>query len=207
MRFGFEKEFFVQKKGKVILPPHNMAKDGGGILAEARGLPDDIPALAFARLEHAVKQLQKTAKESQVKLICRNSVICDAKLLHMAVKHKNLSSDIERFAYPTELRLNKPGEHRAGLHIHFSDTHENLKVGKGSREHYAYKDTQHRIFDMFLWIKVLDREFEREILQAGRYKGAYKMKPYGFEYRSLPATVSLDKVVSVLEQILEGKMF
>jgi hypothetical protein len=207
MKFGFELEFFLKdKKGAIVLPDYSWNRDGGGILVEARGEPDNSPILAKTRLEIAITALKKKAKEKNLKLVLANKVYCDAKTIHLAQKGKNLSGEVEKFVYPTTLKHRSPGEHFAGLHVHFSDTTDYIEVTKGKNPS-GYKNTKHSLFDMFKWVKVLDREFGNEILNAGRYKGAYKMKNYGFEYRSLPAQIKLDKVVEVIEGVQEGRLF
>lgn len=46
----------------------------------------------------------------------------------------------------------------------------------------------------------LDAEFAREIKEAKRATGLYQMKSYGFEYRSLPATIDILEVADFLEK-------
>lgn len=69
------------------------------------------------------------------------------------------------------------GYEPAGFHVHFG----------------AYCP-----IDMPLIIKAFDERFKKEILAAQRTLGAYRMKPHGFEYRSLPATIDSIAVTQLL---------
>lgn len=48
-------------------------------------------------------------------------------------------------------------------------------------------------------IMILDKEFKDEIAKAKRLPSAYEVKPHGFEYRSLPNNVDIDKLLYVLD--------
>jgi len=72
------------------------------------------------------------------------------------------------------------GAETAGFHVHFG----------------AYA-----VIDMPLIIKTLDDTFSDEIASTGRKAGQYRMKPYGFEYRSLPSSVSVSKVTKTLWEL------
>lgn len=99
---------------------------------------------------------------------------------------QSLLREIHRLSAKTKrdgfeiVQLNHHDGETAGFHVHF-----------GSNKH----------IDMPMIINELDLSFEREILSAKRLKSLYRMKPYGFEYRSLPATVSSTAVTNIIERL------
>jgi hypothetical protein len=57
------------------------------------------------------------------------------------------------------------------------------------------------MFDFVKIVRSLDKIFEKEIKDAKRIPGFYEMKSHGFEYRSLPCSIDLDKVVDALKKV------
>jgi hypothetical protein len=91
---------------------------------------------------------------------------------------------ISRLAHSHGLSLLKLAEHEgetAGFHVHFGDS---------------------RQIDMPFWIVLLNRHFCVDIGLAGRRRSQYRMKPYGFEYRSLPATIRPCEVTACLNEAI-----
>jgi hypothetical protein len=201
MLFGYELELFVtNKKGDVVVPRPELSSvvDGGGILVEARSLPMPHPKLAEASLKIKLKELYKLVRKNKRGLLLSNEETVSPASLRYARTHKK-SYDFdepvfERFRNPVKLVHRKPGQYQAGLHIHFS---------KPS----SYDAKKFEVFDILYPIRLLDQEFEEEIKAAHRHPGAYQMKDYGVEYRSLPATIKLSKVTKVLEKMLAPREF
>lgn len=204
MLFGYELELFCINKRKEIVvpwkPDFHSYRDGDGILLEARGEPLNHPKLAEVSLKLAIEKLSKIARTAKRGLLLAAEGDVDPRSLHYARAHKKfygqaVQATFERYRNPVVLKHNDPGHYKAGLHIHFSQP-DPVTAGK------------YIPFDILYPIRLLDQEFADVIAAAGRHPGAYRMKvPYGFEYRSLPATVSLKQVTKVLLKMLEPREF
>lgn len=70
---------------------------------------------------------------------------------------------------------------KAGCHIHFSHTTRQM--------------------DIPLILRLMDTKFRTIIEAAGRELSQYRIKPWGFEYRSLPTEISGKAVAAYLEEI------
>lgn len=91
-----------------------------------------------------------------------------------------MSTETFRIVLLDELERHTSKVVTAGFHIHFGTE---------------------RLVDMPLIIKRLDEAFEDEIMKAGRQFGDYRMKPHGFEYRSLPNMVIPSEVADFLVEL------
>jgi len=77
----------------------------------------------------------------------------------------------------------------AGLHVHFS----------------RYDSLGRRVqLPIETIVKKMDWNFKSVITKANRILGEYEIKPYGFEYRSLPANTPIEEVVKRAFKILES---
>jgi hypothetical protein len=99
----------------------------------------------------------------------------------------------ERFRNPVLLHHHDPDHYTAGFHVHFSQPD-------------PYATGKYVPFDMVYPIRLLDEAFTRDIQRSNRYPGAYRMKDYGFEYRSLPAAIKISDVTRVLLAMLEPRV-
>jgi len=80
------------------------------------------------------------------------------------------------------------------------DALENAEVShevKTSTETIEY--VVNKFIDVPKVLMVLDKEFKDEIAKAKRLPSAYEVKKHGFEYRSLPNNVAIDKLLYVLD--------
>lgn len=204
MLFGYELEFFcINKRGEIVVPKPALHgyTDGGGILLEARGKPYDHPKLAEASLRLQITELKKVARNVRRRLLLANEGDVSPRSLAYARQHKKYFEHeasftaFERFRNPVELKRFDAGHYKAGLHIHLSQP----EYGSDSKRFVP--------FDMIYPVRLLDQEFADVIHEAGRHPGAYKMKNYGVEYRSLPATVKLSDVTRVLCKMLAPREF
>lgn len=205
MLFGYELEFFcVNKAGDIVVPRPELSDyvDGAGILLEARGEPFNHPKLAELSLRMKIAELKKAVRKAKRQLMLADEGEVSPRSLAYARAHKKLNSGPEyvweRFRNPVRLRHRQPGHYKAGLHIHFSRPHD-----------YKDEDGEERYlpFDTIYPVRLLDQEFRDVIREARRYPGAYQMKPYGLEYRSLPATTRLSDVTRVLTKMLAPREF
>ncbi len=76
--------------------------------------------------------------------------------------------------------LEKNDLETAGFHIHFGEN---------------------RCLDIPKILSQLDLQFYSDIAKAMRVPSQYRMKPYGFEYRSLPCDVDLNSVLAAARAI------
>ncbi len=173
MKIGLEIEYFVEDSNGNIVLPNKAGLDRNqcdecGWLAEARSLP-------FEDSWHTIRDLEKAVTKLQFKLRTgyRFSIKSTVKL-----PHKLLWSAIRRFGKHSaedECIYGLVKERRyqtAGLHIHFSQEHGILNIPR--------------------IIKFFDRHFKDQIIKEKRQLGCYEMKPWGFEYRSLPNSISIE---------------
>ena len=195
MKIGFEQEFFLRNEAGefVLVPKSGIPRDESGFLAEARSEPHhDAIFTAFSLLAatHKLEQLLEKHVETRGLQLGRNSAVerLPAALLRAAYRQEG------KQPYPAE-RGNLYGKdyaatdrkQRAGFHIHFSAFHEREIRHEGGRvEHLQI----HTPLNMPRIILALDQHFAKQIKEAKRIPGLYEMKPHGFEYRSLPTTVS-----------------
>lgn len=200
IKYGIECEYWVAEditkegiKG-VCLVPDGIPMDSCGFLAEVRGDPhqDIDKAIALFRVERERVRMALAKK----KLIMTNEIPTwrpPRELIIEALRKYGKS------AYPQE-RGNIYGKNyrhstyrdvRAGMHIHFSDTHTDSNN----------KTVISRQLDLPRIIQHFDKAFAAEIKDAKRLPGFYQIKPYGFEYRSLPCNALLSKIKDVVHSL------
>lgn len=201
INIGFECEYFTLSKGKHVVCPKTVPSDDCGWLAEARGKPLECP------IEAAFSMM---ADRDKVRLLASKDKI---KLGNMPFAE--LEPDLMREARRTYGKRDYPVGRgnlygldyastdtlaRAGLHVHFSHFHENSCVDdKGVRRYFR----SHSPINMPKIIRLLDTQFRKEIEHANRLCGEYEMKPYGFEYRSLPNNIDVIKVAHFIRHSME----
>jgi len=183
VNFGFEREFFLSNgKTFVFLPKDTkIPHDNCGYLAEARGNPSNSPWYASRLYYSAVDQLDWLCHTNGLKLVNINETVFDP-LFVQEIKSK---WGIKRNSTAKFLIGGKKYEYRnrAGFHVHFET--------KG----FFTRKLRINI------IKQMDAAFAKEISESQRISGEYEFKPYGFEYRCLPANINVNKLVNVLEKL------
>jgi len=202
MKYGFEKEYFVvDQYNNYMLCPKELPGDECGYLAEARGSQYNDPRMAaFAMLaeESRIKdvayglgllELRDSPSTTKVGPALRKAAL----RLHGKNPHPHTRFNM----YGKDFGCNDKWD-RAGLHVHFSNEIEVRFDGcTNCRESSR---TVAGMLNMPEIIRVLDSVFAKEIKEARRIPGFYELKPYGFEYRSLPANVDVVEVARVLER-------
>ena len=195
LEVGYELEYFATKKGEVVVPCsrhfYNVL-DAGRLLVEARSKPFPHPRLALTSLLMEIERLRTLAHQKQIKLWRGDERDISPTKIREAMQYKcssmKYTPEAEEFMADVKLTHFDPRHYKAGLHVHFSDKYP------ASCGHFTP-------VNMPRYIKALDTAFASDIKRAGRHIGAYRMKTYGFEYRSLPATVSLTQLTTVLSKI------
>ena len=192
IEFGFEQEFFViANNGTLIVAADaGLPHDGCGYLAESRGEHHSDPIMAAYLLRAETHKLVN--KIPQGSSLSMESTKIDKSIEHDCLRRfgKSVQSD-----FSLSGKWCKKNVKHAGLHVHFSNN-ETIETKEGQRRKIA------KFFNATRIIHLLDQMFAPEIKASGRATGLYKMKDYGFEYRSLPS--SLDAIV-VAEFMTEKK--
>ena len=196
MKYGFEVEAFVTKKGELVLAREvGLPYDEGGLLAEARGEPSHCPLLAAFLLAAEVYKLKKRAREKRLKLLFTPIMEVEQTFFDTVIRRYGKGPvPAERGSMYGKEYLGGTPKFRAGLHVHFSDSYP--ITNKENREIHV-----HRQIDIPKLVRKLDLAFEKDILATGRLSGLYELKPSlhgGFEYRSLPNDVNPIKVAEAL---------
>ncbi len=188
--FGFEKEFFFSglESGTIAHVPTELRHkaDGCGYLLEARGKEMEDPFYAKALLDVEVTRLSALAAKHGFALENLDNKELPKEFLRICLRKFGKNPARSYFMGGHCYKQNKP---RAGLHIHFGNmrTIDNTNV--------AEQMNMPRI------IALMDKEFKDDIKAAKRMPGEYELKNWGFEYRSLPATINLDRVANTLQRI------
>ena len=190
LTFGFEKEFFVQKDGEFCLAT-DLPHDSCGYLAEARGAPSPDPVIAKYLFLAAQEKLLTSAQKEGLTLIDTTTADLPKAFLRDSLRRFGKGPAQSQFMYGKPYRSSAP---RAGLHIHFGSLRSIYHAGQLITQVAEVLDIPRIVY-------LFDAAFAAEIKAAKRVRGEYELKPHGFEYRSLPSTASLAKVVSVLSSL------
>lgn len=207
MKYGFEREFFVKNRLGEYVEVVGLPKDDCGFLAEARGVPDTSPIIAAHLLlaeEHRIKLLAKTF--DRVDLVIEDVVQLSPEFKRKLLKTYGKSPvSVERGnMYGRDYSL-RDFRSRAGLHVHFSNFQTvSFTIPEKTCNRCGHSPKQKEvpgIINMPKYILALDKAFAAEIKAAQRLPGFFEMKPHGFEYRSLPASIDVLKVAEVLHSL------
>lgn len=193
--FGLEREYFVrdQRTGQFTLAT-TLPHDACGYLAEARSEPHTDPLVCRHLLNAAHERLDAQAVRAGLALVLAPTVELPNEFRRTCLRRfgKNPSK-----AYFMTGRTYTHSQPRAGLHVHFGSM-QTFSYGRGEAAGTFTYSGQLNL-PRIIWF--MDRAFRDGIKAARRVPGEYELKDYGFEYRSLPADVSLDKVVRVLQAL------
>lgn len=191
MKFGFEREFFVTKNGEYCLA-EGLPKDDCGYLAEVRGEPHTDPAKALALYLIEEARVIELARSLGMKLHLHDYVALPPKLKNKWLRMFGKGPAVDEGSMYGKFWSGNLS--RAGLHIHFSNQREII-------DSRGYNQIVAGIIDMPKFIFGLDKIFAEEIKTAKRVPGLYEMKAHGFEYRSLPTSIDMNKVVKALNHL------
>ena len=210
-KVGLEQEVFVTNKDGIAFSLQNTGypQDACPYLLEFRADPDADPLRAVYNLTYLQERWRRRIATDHPEW----GFTTELEEIHLPVKDWLALSRVmvngptyQRCMHGS-LRLPRRCFITAGLHIHFSNLHTVSQAVYDinfKKTFYTKSFETHSPMDMVYIINYLDSAFENEILAAKRQLGLYEMKPHGFEYRSLPTSVSLGKVATVLEQMKKG---
>ena len=195
-RIGYEVEFWLlDKKAQIVMPnDYGFPIDEFGFLVEIRthahrnceSLLDELNRLTLAH--------KAQAKSLGLRLVLQPRRFMGKSLINcLSIKyHWDTLPDLTANIYSTVSRSHATGIDSeygtAGVHIHFSRHNR-----KGHRVQLPLK----RI------VMGMDARFNEKIAYSGRVHGEYEIKPYGFEYRSLPSTVNPKVIVPFVFFLME----
>ncbi len=196
MHFGFEREFLLMRGKEVVLPgaqggPSFMnpfPMDADGIHVEARTSGGfATPLLAAGALTAEIHRLEQIAEKQKASLVAEDWFKLPPKMKQILRREAGKGLLQERSLYG-EVRPPRVGWSAGGLHIHFGPPPQVNGKCKCGREYPLW---HHFAVDIPRIVLALDKQFGDAIKAAGRQKGRYELKYHGgFEYRSLPASLS-----------------
>lgn len=193
--FGFELELFLKRGDEYVVPSkgHYLPTDACGYLVEIRGDPHSDPLKAMYLMKADLERVTVQAANLGYNLELAHTAPISKNFLRLIRRSRGKNPSKSFFAYGGMYRSDTP---RAGLHIHFGSL-----ITKKYDNDNSFSYTS--IVNIPRILQVFDTEFKKEISDTKRIRGEYEIKEHGFEYRSLPATTDLNKVVSVLEKLKE----
>ena len=198
LKIGLEKEFFVlTPEGRPVVVPESVPHDDCGLFAEARGEPSTSVVDAVYSLRADVHRLTQAVSGCGKTLMLVDAPfmkIDRATRLEASRKYTKGLTKYQNIYHYSDHR-NSVAEETAGIHISFTNS-------RTVRQEHGCETTVNQMFDWLSIFKELDKAFAAEIKGTKRNPGFYELKNDGrIEYRSLPANVSLEKVIVVLQQI------
>ena len=191
--------WLLNEKGEILEPAlWGFPNDEFGFLVEIRSLPLETPERLLENMIVLIKAHTKQAETLGFQLKLSHREVIGKELVETCFKKYS-------WTYLPDLTANlKPGitsthatgveglEGTAGLHVHFS-------------RHFVEGSTFLRVqLPIEKITRQMDSLFREEILQAKRILSEYEIKAHGFEYRSLPATVDLEKVIKASFNVLKA---
>lgn len=211
---GIEREYFlVDAMGNIVEPklfgfPH----DEFGFLVEIRTLP-------YTKLEPLMRELSDLTAAHRVqagRLGLKLRLTNRMKLSSMFVEHLRRKY-IWDYLTDTTANIHKGVETShatgidrwtnkqiiwgtAGMHIHFS----RKRITQRALRSPIIQRIQLPIEKIVL---AMDTKFGKTISLANRIQGEYEIKPYGFEYRSLPADINVLPVVDFAFLLLKREKY
>lgn len=201
MKFGFELEAFcLNLDGTTSLVPDDVPMDECGWLAEIRSDPHEDITKAIYLLKAETKKVEKIANGKRLKLLYVPLLQIDRDLKVQAARKHGKGLINYKNLYGHETHKNATKFATASLHVNFTNEHTwHYKDEKGVPSKHKYSG----FVDHAKLIVGLDAAFKEEIKKAKRNPGFYEVKTDGrIEYRSLPNDVSLDKLETVLQELI-----
>jgi hypothetical protein len=193
-RIGIEREFFLLKNGVIVEPAlYGFPHDEFGFLVELRTRPHTNAKDLLKEYEELHSALLVYAEKLRLDLVAVHKMLLDKTFVDYLSKKYSYNSLLDTTAniYPNTSKSHATGIDEgygtAGLHIHFSRHNEG-----GKRVQLPFVEI----------IKAFDERFKNIITLAGRNLGEFEIKQHGFEYRSLPADITLSIPIEFAFKIL-----
>lgn len=182
-KIGIEREFFLLKNGVMVEPAlYGFPFDEFGFLVEIRTQPHDNLTELLTEYQELHMEMLELAKKQGLELVLVHKMKVNKVFIDYLSKKYSYTKLLDTTAniYPNTASSHATGLDggygTAGLHIHFS----------------RYTEDGRRVQLPFVEIvKEFDERFAKIINMAGRNEGEFEIKFHGFEYRSLPADITL----------------
>lgn len=185
-KIGIEKEFWlIDVNGNLIEPnTFKLPHDEFGFLVELRTLPHRHFTALDINFNIELHQIRGLIPDDYSLLDePRRHVDSETRTYYATVyqwwKLKDTTANIHSGVMQSHATGIDGDYGTAGLHIHFS----------------RYADDKRYQLPIVEIVKKMDTKFDKYIRRAKRFSGEFEIKPYGFEYRSLPANAPIDEVV------------
>jgi len=207
---GIEREYWLlDKKGRVVEPElYGFPRDEYGFLVEIRTQPHTSTTSLLDEFRRIFVAHHEQARTLDLHLDSRHTMKLSRDFVEKMRKKynwnilKNLTANIHsgiEVSHATGIddwTNKKTIRGTAGLHVHFS------------RKRIIYRSLRAPIVRRIQLpirkiVIAMDARFNNTIALAKRITGEYELKPYGFEYRSLPADITLQPVVKFAFMLLE----
>lgn len=221
---GIEAEVFARSNetGEFVILRDDFPHDGVPILAEIRGDPAEVWYDAVGKFEAARLALMDKAARADILLTTVPYMDVTDRKMRKAIRNAIVKSGKPRNLYgePDEVSSLTLGEHNrvlsqrfdAGLHIHFSSQSVlsySTRVG-GTDTTVSHTESRMSMPIISAIVRDMDKFYTDNVgVDAGstyRAPGWFELKPYGFEYRSLPFSESvygiLPHIVKYASEIL-----
>lgn len=207
---AFEREVFAVPNcgGFMNLNDFPVPRDGNPYLLEIRGKKASTALEAKHFLHYEQERVVDQCREEIPTFYCVSEdthTIVLTRAERQILRRQERKEPMKQFRIGGEIRLPRSGEVTAGLHVHFSNDYQwSYYTRTDSSQGRSIEKRETQINDPInipRIVHLMDKAFKDEIIEAGRQTGLYEMKPYGFEYRSLPTTVDQERLVSVLNEI------
>lgn len=209
LKIGLEKEYFVVGEKGPELVPFALPADDCGWLIEARGEPSFSLIQAIFSLkaeEYRIKKILEEQSKDSIKMEDAPFMKIPKQLRIAAGRTyaKGLVSYQNFYGYDDH--NTNLGESTAGVHISFTSPKTEFKTISLQDGTKVSRQVEYNAnFDWPYIFMELDSAFKDEIKEAKRRPGFYEVKSDGrVEYRSLPANISLDKIIDVLNPIIKN---
>lgn len=198
LEIGLEQELFLMKDNKILEPSlFGFPSDEMGFLIELRSWHSTVSSDILRSIRNLQTLANYKAKQLDFKIINKHQIKVDDKFMKYIIeKYKidqmpDYTDNIYGIKETHHTGFSKDSYATAGLHVHFSK-----RVIKGSKAFIAPLNIPYIVTKM-------DNKFKDLIERDGRIMGEIEPKSHGFEYRSLSAIVSIDKVVDKALSILK----
>lgn len=192
---GIEREYFLVDMDNNIIEPdmYGFPIDEFGFLIEIRTQPHDNPDDLINEFVKLYESYEAHAQLVDLKLSCSPRLLMPRELKkYLSKKYHweslpDLTANIYSGTNDSHATGIRNGWATAGTHVHFSKYNDG-----GFRVQLPIRDM----------VSKLDSEFIYNIQRAHRIPGEFEIKPWGFEYRSLPNNVGLEKIIRYAFKLL-----
>lgn len=212
LTIGVEVECFLAHMGAITIPviaaDYGLPHDDCGYLAEFRPDKGSCEEETFAHYCGAKQTFLDKIREYNLIVMPFATVKVPPAILRKCMRSYGKNPYQANSLYGYEDMCSHRNLGHAGTHIHFGcggkiDVRmtETNDCGRASTEAVHTYDVRH--IDMVKVIRGMDAQYNGIITENKRRKGFYEMKPYGFEYRSLPSIMDNDLMWTVIKSAWE----